>query len=334
MRFFCQELIMRNSTIIGRVKNLFYRFEFQGAGAKGNKPHVHCGLTLYPEPEEVSVSRICCNSTNFHTTLYKTDFESLLREGVVSNYGEYERWQAIVAYVNIHNCNAAQYRCVKATTASGEQICRYHRQPELPAAADSNGWFEEISMPYPDDVYKLLQELDLASARYDYQLDTDRWYVSDDLKAGKWHYSARQDEFFIASIPVVSAICRSSTNLDMCNRKFQVSYLVKYISGKEEHQLVDVAASEDITQVKLQTQPHAHEKIAHFQQILATKQRRKSTFGHEVCLAEVVWFLLDLPYTYCNADFVHVATVPLETRVGILLRSKNVSKYLRGETTE
>jgi hypothetical protein len=53
-----------------------------------------------------------------------------------------------------------------------------------------------------------------------------------------------------------------------------------------------------------------------------------------ICLAEVVWFLLDLPYTYCNAEFVHVATVPLETRVGIFQRLRNESKHLLGETTD
>jgi hypothetical protein len=68
----------------------------------------------------------------------------------------------------------------------------------------------------------------------------------------------------------------------MCDRKFQVSYLVKYISGKEEHQLVDVAASKDMTQVTLHTQPHAHEKITHCQQITANKRQKSSTFGREI----------------------------------------------------
>jgi hypothetical protein len=334
VRFFCQELIMRNASIVGHVKNLFYRFEFQGAGAKGNKPHVHCGITLYPESDIVSVSRICCSSTSFHTSLYNADFDRLLSEGIVSDYDDYQRWEQIVSNVNIHNCNAAQFRCMKATNAAGEKICRYRRQPDLPVEADSRGWFEEIVMPYPDDVYKILQELNLASTRYDQILNADRWFVDDALKAGKWHYCARNDEFFLASIPLVSAICRSSTNVDMCDRKFQVSYLVKYISGKEEHQLVDVAASKDMTQVTLHTQPHAHEKITHCQQIMANKRQKSSTFGREICLAEVVWFLLDLPYTYCNAEFVHVATVPLETRVGIFQRLRNESKHLLGETTD
>jgi hypothetical protein len=126
----------------------------------------------------------------------------------VSDYDDYQRWEQIVSNVNIHNCNAAQFRCMKATNAAGEKICRYRRQPDLPVEADSRGWFEEIVMPYPDDVYKILQELNLASTRYDQILNADRWFVDDALKAGKWHYCARNDEFFLASIPLVSAICR------------------------------------------------------------------------------------------------------------------------------
>jgi len=48
----------------------------------------------------------------------------------------------------------------------------------------------------------------------------------------------------------------------MCDRHFQVSYLVKYVSGKEEHQLVDVAGSKTIDEVKVTPEDHAHEKIS------------------------------------------------------------------------
>ena len=53
--------------------------------------------------------------------------------------------------------------------------------------------------------------------------------------------------FFLSPIPTVSAICRSSSNIDMYDWKFQVSYLIKYISGKEEHQLVDVTGTKEMT---------------------------------------------------------------------------------------
>jgi Helitron helicase-like domain at N-terminus/PIF1-like helicase len=326
VRFFLQELVMRNDSIVGKVKNIFYRFEFQGAGAKGNKPHVHSGITLHDEPEGASVSRICCNSSLFHDKAFNGDFDSLYRQGIVKDVADYEQWQTIVACVNFHDCSATQFRCMKAINAAGERICRYHRQPPLPRHADPRGWFEEINMPYPEDVYQLLGDMGLAHKEFDIELECERWSVAEELKAGKWHYHARQNEFFIASIPIVSAICNSATNVDMCDRKFQTSYLVKYISGKEEHQLADVKASKTITEVTMNTQPHAHEKITGCQKLMSRKMKAGSQMAREICLAEIVWFVLGLPYTYCNAEFVHVPTLPLENRVGILRQNKNASR--------
>jgi len=45
---------MRNDVVVGKVKNVFYPFEFQGAGAVGKKPHVHSGKTLFDELDIVS----------------------------------------------------------------------------------------------------------------------------------------------------------------------------------------------------------------------------------------------------------------------------------------
>ena len=326
VRIFLQELIMRNDSILGKVSNIFYRFEFQGAGAKGNKPHVHCGITLVDELDQVSVRRICCSSTHFHTSLYGADFTTLRDAGIFRDKEEYDRWCTIVACVNHHDCSKTQFRCMKATSADGTKICRYHRQPLLPEAAEWTGWFEEIPMPYPEDVYQLLQEMGLAREEYDYLLRDNKWVTDESLRAGKWHYFAWRDEFFLASIPLVSAICRSATNVDMCDRKFQVSYLVKYISGKEEHQLVDVTGTKEITEVRVTTEEHAHEKITSCNKIVSNKEKTNPHLGREVSLAEVVWFVLGFPYTYCNADFVHVSTLPLENRVGTLRWHTHSSK--------
>jgi hypothetical protein len=224
---------------------------------------------LQEEPEEVSVRRICCNSLLFHDKAFNADFESLYRQGVVKDLAEYEQWQTIVSCVNFHDCSATQFRCMKAINAAGERICRYHRQPPIPPHEDPSGWFEQINMPYGDETYELLAEMGLAHEELDTQLESEqRWNVAQELRAGKWHNHARQDEFFIASIPLVSGICQSATNVDLCDRKFMVSYLVKYISGKEEHQVTDLKASKNITEVTMNTQPHAHEKITGCQKIM------------------------------------------------------------------
>jgi len=48
VRLFVQELLLRNDDIVGKVQNLFGRFEWQSAGSPGNKCHFHCGITLAP----------------------------------------------------------------------------------------------------------------------------------------------------------------------------------------------------------------------------------------------------------------------------------------------
>ena len=318
VRLLLQELVMRNDNIIGKVKNLFYRFEFQGAGAKGNKPHVYCGITLDNESESVSVSRICCSSLSFHSQQYGTDFDSLKKLGVINSQNDYNQWIDIVSCVNHHDCSKTQFRCMKATNAEGEKVCRYHKQPPLPITSTNGSWFEPIVMPYPQEAYELLEEVGLATRLRDNVAQCDTWAVDECLSAGKWHYYARQDEFFLSSIPLLSAICRSSTNVDMCDKKFQVSYLVKYVAGKEEHQLVNVAGTAEITEVTITTEEHAHEKITNCGRLVATKERKNPHQGREISLAEVVWFNLGFTYTYCTADFVHVPTVPLENRIGVL----------------
>jgi hypothetical protein len=320
VRVLLQELIMRNKNIFGKVKDLFYRFEFQGAGAKGNKPHVHAGITIEGENDEISVRRICCSSLEFSSACFGTDFESLLKLGVFSDKSEYETWRRIVDSVQMHDCERSGGRCMKSTNAQGEKICRYHRQPPCPLGRVS-GWFEEMQPPYTEEVFKILQYFGLAEQHstdgVQLQYHGNTWSLDETLACGKWHYFARSNEFFLASIPLLSAITRSSTNVDMCDRHFQVSYLVKYISGKEEHQLVDVAGSKQITDVTITTEEHAHEKISGCNKLLQAKEKIKAHLGREMSLAEIVWFVLGFPYTFCTAQFVHVPTLPLDSRAAV-----------------
>jgi hypothetical protein len=313
VRVLLRELLMRNSQIIGKVKEVFYRFEFQGAGAKGNKPHVHAGITLESESEEVTVGRICCSSLEFASVLYGTDFRSLYNLGIVGDERDFNQWCEVVSFVQKHDCERVDGRCKKVVNAAGEKICRYRRQPPLPIP-ETGGWFECIDVNYSDEVYTLLEELQLARREFDVSEQRVRWWLHESLRAGKWHYRARSDEFFLASIPLLSSITRSATNVDMCDRHFQTSYLVKYIAGKEEHQLVDVSGSKDISEVRVTTEEHGHEKIAGCRKILEAREKLQPHLGREMSLAEVVWFILGFPYTYCTANFVHVPTLPIDSR--------------------
>jgi len=314
VRVLLQELIMHNDKIIGKEHHMFYRFEFQGAGSQGNKPHVHMGVTLEEEPNQTSLDRICCSSVEFASKLFQTDFDTLRDQGLVSDLADFNTWCEVFENVNTHDCYRAGGRCMKATNSEGDKICRYRRQPVMPYGVP---WFERIDVPYTEEVYALLEEMGIAGKEFDINSQCEKWVLRDMLLAGKWHYRARSDEFFMASIPLLSAITRSSTNVDLCDRHFQVSYLVKYVSGKEEHQLVDVAGSKTVVEVKVTTEDHAHEKITGCKQIVDKKASTHHHLAREISLAEVVWFNLGFRYTYCTADFVHIQTLPLAFRDAI-----------------
>lgn len=156
-----EELLMRNHTILGHVKHLFYRFEFQSAGAKGNKPHVHCGMTLESEPEWVTASRISCDSVTFQSRACGGDFDTLKNAGVFKDLVDYNAWLDVVSCVQHHDCSMTENRCKKATDANGNKVCRYHRQPR-PPQCETMAWFEQMELPYGEDAYKLLEEMGLA----------------------------------------------------------------------------------------------------------------------------------------------------------------------------
>ena len=315
-----QELIMRNDKIIGKVQNLFYRFEFQEAGAKGNKPHCHMGVTLEPEPKDVSCARISCMSKSFDTSMYGTDYDTLRGLGVVCDQWDYQEWRNIFGFVNTHDCNRCQQRCMKATNAFGEKICRYRKQPRS-GNYNPDNWFENIELAYSEEVYGLLEEMGLASVNPDRY--SNGWSLHDPLRAGKWHYDADQSEFFTSSIPLLSAITRSATNVDMCDSHFQTSYLLSYISGSDEHRLLSVSGSKNIKEVLIRTEEHAHEKIASCRKIVKEKEAKNPHLGREVSLAEVVWFVLGFQYTYCTANFVSVCTLPLDNRAAVRRQTNN-----------
>ena len=72
----------------------------------------------------------------------------------------------------------------------------------------------------------------------------------------------------------------------------QVNYLIKYVSGKEEHQLVDVAGTRVESNIRVSTEDHAHEKITSCRKLVNKKlEASKSHMGREVglmCICAVV----------------------------------------------
>ena len=224
---------MHNDQIVGKVENLFYRFEFQSSGSKGNKPHIHCGISLVEDDELQTAGRISCLSLHFFSKVYGADFETLEKARLVKDRWDYELWKDLVGILQHHSCVMNNNRCHKAKDSEGNSICRFPRQHAMNLYDDYRGWLEEIPMPYTEEIYVILGLIGLADKVPATWNKPERWTLDESLRGGKWNYMAKNDEHFVPTIPLLSVICRSLTNVEKTNRKFQTSYLLKYISEKE-----------------------------------------------------------------------------------------------------
>ena len=98
---------------LGRVKISWMRFEFQSAGALGNRPPVHGGLTLYSEPISQTLNRVKCSNAAMWSTDSLTDYNRLAQDGIVENYRQYSDLIDLCTSLPHHDCGQADFRCMK-----------------------------------------------------------------------------------------------------------------------------------------------------------------------------------------------------------------------------
>jgi hypothetical protein len=108
---FLQELLIRNNSVTGKVKDIFYRFDFQGVNSKDNKPQA--GTTSEEESQSMSTDRICCSSTELASRLYGNDYATLLELVVFSYEDNFNNWVDIL-YFHIVTRTTACKRMVGA----------------------------------------------------------------------------------------------------------------------------------------------------------------------------------------------------------------------------
>jgi len=85
-------------------------------------------------------------------------------------------------------------------------------------------------------------------------------------------------------------------------------------------------------EIRTTTEEHGHEKITGCRKVVEEKVKRNPHMAREICLAEIMWFNFGLTYTYCNADFVHVSTLPLENRASVNNKNCKLSPELSGKS--
>ena len=72
-----------------------------------------------------------------------------------------------------------------------------------------------------------------------------------------------------------------------------VNYLIKYVSGKEKHQLIDVAGTSIESDIRVATEDHAHEKITSCRLSMNKKlEASKSHMGREAFICAFCYTII------------------------------------------
>ena len=298
---------------LGHVKTAWMRFEFQSAGALGNKPHVHGGITLHPESEDVTLSRICCCMKDFFTASAQTDLKRLIETGITPQLEDFIRLYSLASQLQTHSCQNAGSRCLKRRAADDSLICRVPRHP--PSLVPK---FHEKEALYDTDTLQRLKYLDLGT------LDpvSGQWIPYREFRGGFWQYPAQPGEHFVPTVPMLFVALQSSTNVQYCDRKFQVSYLAKYAAGIEKQDVTFKPDPFRENAVQVQVEPYMHTKITG--QAIKASQKNRQNLAREIALTEMIWFCAGFPYVTCLTDSTNVSTMPPEYRTAVLKNKRRV----------
>lgn len=101
-------------------------------------------------------------------------------------------------------------------------ICRVPKQePSLDCH------FKSAQNAYDDDTLELLEELGFAKKDAYGELKPDREHLG-----GRWYYPAERDCLhFLPTVAIIAMSIRAATNIQKCDRKFLMAYLLKYNAG-------------------------------------------------------------------------------------------------------
>ena len=294
VHYIWQYITTSHKQILGPVKSSWMRFEFQSAGVLGNRPHVHAGITLQDEPLDTTLARIRCSNMSMWAPDTATDFDSLKADGLIDTVEDYEGLQHLANTLQQHSCTKAGGRCMKRRSKGNTFICRVPKHP-----ASFSYEFQDHGILY---TYTKLAYLDLATLC----ACGHHWETGQQFKAGIWHYPSQKDEHFVPTIPRLFVAMKSSTNVQVCDRKFQVSYLAKYAAGIEERHLVNITATSAPDKVLVQAHDLINSKI--FGQRMHPSNSRSTHLARELALTEMIWYSLHFPYVISSTNYVHAST--------------------------
>ena len=304
VNFLLDLLLHNNENIVGDVKKMWARAEFQSTTA--NLPHYHVLLWLHEKSLDTD-RLIQCAHKNIRHALNNILNSNL---ALISDEDHLNELFELCIQLHTHNCERSNYRCMKRVDAEGNKVCR---TPPLP---DSHcHWLLDIDQQYPAYALDILEQLGLAEK--DPRFDDCR-RATGKLKSHKHMYAAVRMEHMVPTTTHLFCITKSSTNLLATDLRFASSYLVYYMTKKEEHASAHITNSADGKCFRIRDDGIQNRSLASvrlFEQRDRQKERKREKL--DSCLIsspEVAYWLLQEPVIITNMTFIHIANVSPELR--------------------
>ena len=323
IKYFFEYLVHSDEKILGaKVDTYWLRFEFQGHGALGNRPHVHAGVSFKEKVEKfASVERIACLMSKIFNEDKGLDRYSLIRDRIVKDDFDFGTLFQLANDLTQHSCARGGSRCMKLQK-DGSKKCR------VPNHAHFTGdCFVVNNALYDVDTLDLLEKLGLAEK----ECKCGNWehvpVPCDELQGGRYNYQTTVPEIRVPTIPEIFIMFQSVTNVQVCNCRFSTAYLCKYCAGVDEKREVRVTSkNKENTEIEAEVRDLYNKKITGANYAAKSQKKYQSeSLAKEISLNEMTWFLLDLDFVATNVDFVNASTFAPEHRHGIV-RSKSVNR--------
>ena len=305
---FVEYLTKSSELPLGHITRIFPRYEFQTS--KGNAPHMHIVVWTEEKKDDPNLYRKISGS--FARLLYELKVIFQSPTSVIESYDEFQDLISRAATLLSHDCAKASYRCHKKCDTEGNSICRFKIYE--PAAET---FFKIVDRPHSQEAWELLSQLSLAELRDGF---VDVYRATNEMVAGKYNYDADFGETFSPVVASIFALLKCNMNCLLCDRVLSAAYIAKYAAGVEERAFVDIKA-ENATKVSVSVKGINNIKIAGAK-LAASKDFSSTEQFRVISSTECVWTMLQLPYVMPSYECVHVSTLPMENRGGVIIPYK------------
>ena len=285
---FIHYLTASNEHKLGRITAFFKRWEYQDCGAIGNKPHAHIGLTTEDYSNEQCATVITARMQDLLSLMFDTTEQALKDKGLIKNYQEFLDLDDVLP-VQQHRCDTTGSRCQRTIEKTGKTVCRL---PFHPFSDKSH--FKNIEINYEDNVKEIFRKLNLLTVNKETKKeDFHPLFVS-----GRWLYRSEGNvtNVTVPTVPEVWAFFKSSSNVQVCDRRFAIAYMLKYITKPEKYNPKTFTGSKNMENIK-EAQKSSPDTIVGDDKKSTSKSNKQSGASiREVSYSETIWNNLHYEY--------------------------------------